>query len=252
MNSYHALSALVYDFDKPIGTSFGDIEFYQSLLQQYTCTGPMLEPAVGTGRFMIPLLEKGYDLYGFDLSKPMLEICIENFKAHQQDPHRLSQAGFADFKFPQTFSSIMIPSGTFLLMTDDNEIDAALNNFYQHLQSEGLLLFDIFLQPNFQAGRTLIKRYPLSPEKEITLTMTESEIDHLDQVTTTFHRYDLWENHRLVESEREIFRLKWMGLKEISLRLQNAGFRDISFTADYQENNPPTSATQTITVIAHK
>lgn len=164
----------------------------------------MLEPAVGTGRFMIPLLEKGYDLYGFDLSKPMLEICIENFKAHQQDPHRLSQAGFADFKFPQTFSSIMIPSGTFLLMTDDNEIDAALNNFYQHLQSEGLLLFDIFLQPDFQAGRTLIKRYPISPEKEI------------------------------------------------SLRLQNAGFRDISFTADYQENNPPTSATQTITVIAHK
>lgn len=74
MDSYQSLSAKVYNFDKPIGASFGDIEFYESCLNQLSIKGPILEPAVGTGRLMIPLLKKGFDLKGFDTSKQMLTI----------------------------------------------------------------------------------------------------------------------------------------------------------------------------------
>src|SRR5262249_8159369 len=54
-NRYGQLGALVYDLDKPIGCSFGDIEFYKERLAG--CRGPILEPAVGNGRMLIPLLE---------------------------------------------------------------------------------------------------------------------------------------------------------------------------------------------------
>lgn len=46
-NRYGRLGALVYDLDKPIGRSFGDIEFYKERLAD--CDGPILEPAVGNG-----------------------------------------------------------------------------------------------------------------------------------------------------------------------------------------------------------
>src|SRR5690625_3841203 len=54
---YSKLSSEVYDIDKYIGLSFGDVEFYSERLD--SCAGPVLEPGVGTGRILIPLLEKG-------------------------------------------------------------------------------------------------------------------------------------------------------------------------------------------------
>ncbi len=54
MDSYQLLSTKVYNFDKPIGASFGDIEFYESCLNQLSTKSLILEPADGTGRLMIP------------------------------------------------------------------------------------------------------------------------------------------------------------------------------------------------------
>lgn len=252
MDSYQSLSAKVYNFDKPIGTSFGDIEFYEACLAKLNIQGPILEPAVGTGRLMIPLLKKGYDLFGFDLSSQMLSFCQKNLKEHHENPERVYQASFTDFHYDQQFAAIVIPSGTFLLMTEDHDIQTALQNFYTYLMPEGQLIFDIFLQPDFQVGRTQIREFPLSSEEKISLTMTEAEINHLTQVTTTYHRYEVWKNYQLAETELEVFRLKWLGLQEVELLLKNAGFADIQITANYQENNAPTLATDTITVIATK
>lgn len=73
---YNRLSSEVYDIDKYIGLSFGDVEFYRERLA--SCKGNILEPGVGTGRILIPLLEKGFEVDGFDISEDMLEICRNN------------------------------------------------------------------------------------------------------------------------------------------------------------------------------
>lgn len=252
MDSYQSLSAQVYDFDKPIGTSFGDLEFYEACLKNLTVKGPILEPAVGTGRLMIPLLKKGYDLKGFDLSSQMLAICRDNLIKHGEDPTRVYQASFTDFHYEQRFAAIVIPSGTFLLMTEDHEIKTALENFYNHLMPQGQLIFDLFLQPDFQVGRTQIREFPISDHEKITLTMTEAEINHLTQITTTYHRYEVWKKHQLIETELEVFRLKWLGLQEIELLLTNAGFQNVQLIANYQHLEMPKNATDTITIIATK
>ena len=35
--------------------------------------GPVLDPMCGSGRFLIPLMEDGFDVHGFDASPTMLE-----------------------------------------------------------------------------------------------------------------------------------------------------------------------------------
>lgn len=252
MDSYQSLSARVYDFDKPVGTSFGDLEFYRDCLEKLPIKGAILEPAVGTGRLMIPLLKQGFDLYGFDLSPQMLNICKENLVKHEENPERVYQASFTDFHYDQQFAAIVIPSGTFLLMTEDHEIKTALENFYNHLMPQGQLIFDLFLQPDFQVGRTQIREFPISDHEKITLTMTEAEINHLTQVTTTYHRYEVWKKHQLIETELEVFRLKWLGLQEIELLLTNVGFQNVQLIANYQHLEMPKNAADTITVIATK
>jgi len=72
-NRYGKLAAWVYNLDKPVGRSFGDVEFYRRRLER--CDGPILEPAVGNGRMLVPLLESGLRIEGFDSSDEMLAYC---------------------------------------------------------------------------------------------------------------------------------------------------------------------------------
>src|SRR4029453_7715973 len=95
-NRYGRLSAWVYDLDKPSGRSFGDLEFYRDRLPR--CPGPILEPAVGTGRLLIPLLEAGFAVEGFDASDEMLERCRANCRARRLGPP-LQRMRFHDFPY---------------------------------------------------------------------------------------------------------------------------------------------------------
>lgn len=53
---YSSLSSEVYDMDKPVGHSFGDVEFYIDRLS--SVEGNILEPATGTPvSYVAPLRE---------------------------------------------------------------------------------------------------------------------------------------------------------------------------------------------------
>ena len=73
---YGKLCTEYYDFTKPVGKSIdGDIEYYLERLKNIE--GRVLEAGVGSGRFLIPLLEKGFVVDGIDYSSHMLRSCRE-------------------------------------------------------------------------------------------------------------------------------------------------------------------------------
>lgn len=72
MDSYRKLCTRFYDIDKP-EPSADALEFY---LRYCTSTqGPVLEPMCGSGRFLVPIMERGIDIDGVDASPSMLEAC---------------------------------------------------------------------------------------------------------------------------------------------------------------------------------
>ncbi|MEL5959146.1 class I SAM-dependent methyltransferase [Streptomyces sp. CLV115] len=73
---YGPLATLFHELDKPTGTSFGDFEFHADRLRNVS--GPVLEPAVGTGRILMPLLERGLAVRGYDTSAAMPAQCRVN------------------------------------------------------------------------------------------------------------------------------------------------------------------------------
>lgn len=71
-NRYGSIAAEIYDLDKPIG-ALPDTAFHLERLA--AIDGPVLEPACGSGRTLIPLLEAGREVAGFDPSAEMLAQC---------------------------------------------------------------------------------------------------------------------------------------------------------------------------------
>ncbi len=63
---YGQLATEVYELDKPVGRSFPGLDYYARQLAGIT--GRILEPACGTGRVLVPLLEAGLAVEGLDSS----------------------------------------------------------------------------------------------------------------------------------------------------------------------------------------
>ena len=159
LNYYGRLSSEVYDIDKPIGYSFGDVEFYMDRLE--SCKGTILEPATGTGRILIPLLEKGLNVDGFDSSKDMLKICENNCRIRDLNP-KLFEAKMESFSQDTKYDAIIVPTGTFLLLHKRADSIKALKNFYKHLSNGGRLILDVFLQTDISIGTVSTKTWECS------------------------------------------------------------------------------------------
>ena len=56
INNYKKLCSEYYDLDKPSAPTEA-LEYYHK--EALRANGPVLEPMCGTGRFLIPLLERG-------------------------------------------------------------------------------------------------------------------------------------------------------------------------------------------------
>lgn len=241
---YSKLSSEVYDLDKPIGSSFGDVEYYAERLA--TCKGPVLEPAVGTGRMLIPLLERGFDVDGFDVSTEMLEICWTNCGERGLDP-LIFEATMENFESERDYGSIILPTGTFLLMHEREASIQALQNFHAHLADGGKLIVDLFLPGNIELFKENVRSWTTPKGDVITLESKKVVVDWVKQYSIGQNRYEKWRDGSLVDTELERIPMRWYGVEEFKDMLEKIGFTDITVSADYEYGKAPTRPGQTIT-----
>ena len=244
LSYYGRLSSEVYDMDKPIGHSFGDVEFYRDRLK--TCNGPVLEPATGTGRILIPLLEQGIQVAGFDSSKEMLNLCHHNCKKRSLSP-KLFEAKMESFSDDTKYDAIIVPTGTFLLLHKREDSIKALQNFYQHLSNRGRLILDLFLQTDISIGTVSTKTWECTNGDIITLENKTVEVDYINQYTISHGRYEKWREGVLLQTELEYFPLRWYGVEEFRSILEWIGFKDIVISSDYQWGQYPSSPEAIVT-----
>ena len=139
METYNNLCTQFYELDKPTAPSEA-LNFYLEFARN--ANGPIFEPMCGTGRFLIPLLEAGFDIEGSDASSHMLSVCREKCAAKNLKP-KLYQQFLQQMSFNTKYALIFIPSGSFGLITDPIEAKNCLRILHDHLLPNGKLVFEI-------------------------------------------------------------------------------------------------------------
>lgn len=239
----------MYDLDKPIGSSFGDIEYYLERL--HACKGRILEPATGTGRMLVPLLEKGFEVDGFDVSEEMLTVCRANCEKHGFYPN-LFHAKMESFSIDQTYAAIVIPTGTFLLLDERKKSLEALQNFYNHLEIGGRLIVDLDVPAGVELEKTSTRTWQALNGDTLTVESKKINVDWIQQTFVSQGRYERWREGKLMETELERYPMRWYGVEEFRTILKNIGFKEISISSGYQFNHYPQNANSTITYEATK
>ncbi len=209
---YKALCTEFYELDKPNAP--------EDALQCYLryaegAQGKILEPMCGTGRFLIPLLEKGYSVSGFDYSSHMLEICRQKCIAKGLTPS-LAEATFETFSSQELYELIFIPSSSFCLLTDPKLAIQALNFVSTRLAPKGKFVFEIETIAAVSQSQDSWKGKWVNREDGSKIVLnTLSCFDKLSRIETILCRYELWEKNHITQTEVEDFRLRLYEPSEI-------------------------------------
>ena len=118
-----------------------DHEFYLREIKH--TKGRVLEIGTGTGRFFIDALNRGTDIYGFDISPSMISVLLSKLEKKQHK--RITNQNIIDFKYNFKFDLAIAPFRVFMHLIEKEEQIKALNNVYKHLKSGGRFIFDVFV-----------------------------------------------------------------------------------------------------------
>jgi len=102
-------------------------------------TGRVLDVACGTGRAFQPLLDRGWEIHGSDISPSMLERAREQFG---DSVSRLEVADMRELPIYGEFELVLVLNDAVNYLTGDGELELALRAIRANLAADGLLLFD--------------------------------------------------------------------------------------------------------------
>lgn len=100
-----------------------------------------LEPMCGNGRMLIPFMQHGIDIEGFDMSEEMLQVCMDKGNRLNLKPN-VSYGKIEEFRDTKKYDLIIIPFGSFSLLSDSLAKNSLLN-MKTILKEDGKLLLTI-------------------------------------------------------------------------------------------------------------
>lgn len=218
LDTYLSLCSEVYELSKP-NPPEDAYTFYREYALK--ANGSILEPMCGTGRFLLPLLEEGFSVSGFDASDHMLESL--NAKAQAKGLKPVVWKGFIqDLQRPEKYNLIFIPSGSFCLLIDPATVEKALETLYHHLNNDGLLVFEI---------ETFNSLPPLDVWSGSVWRKQNGSLIMLSQLTTlegnianSICRYELISNNCIIHTEIEELKVRIYDQEELAEILMTCGF----------------------------
>ena len=243
INRYGAIAAEIYDIDKPY-FALPDTAFHLARFEGFD--RPILEPACGSGRTLVPFLQAGLDITGFDPSAEMLERCRARCAEAGFAPD-LTRQSYADFAYDRRFGAILIPVGSFTLIDDFAAAMAVLRRFHEHLEPDGVLVLDLqglnFLPAQVQDRR----RWTAINGDLLTCEGLRTATDWSRQRAETTYRYERWREGTLIETQIDIMAQRYWGVDEFRLTLEAAGFTDVRVIGGYDRARGPRANDRVLT-----
>ena len=140
----HPFEAFARFYDHDYRHYDDDVEMLLALAHEQD--GLVLELGCGTGRLLAPLASAGHNVVGVDISPALLDVA--QWKLDQLDlaSHvQLVQADLRDFQIDnERFAFAFCTSNTLMHLTSPADQLVALQNAHRHLDTDGLLLIDLF------------------------------------------------------------------------------------------------------------
>ncbi len=230
--SYQQLCSEFYDLHRPEAGA-KEVNFYAQFFK--TIQGPILEAMCGSGRILIPLLQKGYEIDGVDNARQMLTNCQKRCASKQLHVQLFHQS-LEELALPKKYACIFVALGSFQHFADQTIAFQALQRLHEHLLPSGSLLIDMIvpwglIQGDIQ-GNVLSAEMRTTESKQTVTALDGAEITSQmtariypnEQLALSENTYEKVLNGKTMATEREQLAFRWYHRYEMKLLLEKAGF----------------------------
>lgn len=206
-----------------------ELDFYLSYAEK---NKKILEIMCGSGRFLVPFLEYGYNIRGVDFSAEMLEKL--KLKAPEAD---VEYADIAEYTTNEQFDYIFISSGSVSLFTDMNLCQKILKKIKGLLAPAGKFVF---------AVDTIAAKCLDNDDYETSVSVkmkngfdlvlkTKNYFDVQQQIQFSLGIYELYDRDKLLKSEHMDFQTHLYKFGEMENYLREAGFTEIKTYSSFEK-----------------
>lgn len=158
ISRYEGLLAEIYDVEQ---NWTEDIGAYLGMAAKFG--DPILELGTGTGRLLLPLAERGYEVTGIDSSSEMLDILARKIESLPRAVRRritVVNADMQDFWLRRTYAFAFMAYNTLNHLNGKSEVLATLRCVREHLRPQGVFVLDNYT-PNVRMmkeshGKTVV------------------------------------------------------------------------------------------------
>lgn len=236
LDSYLGLATQFYNLIRPEPPEDA-YSFYRSYARE--AGGPILEPMCGSGRFLLPLIQDGFDVRGFDASEHMLKALQDKAISSHLKPN-VWQDFTGNLDGNDKYNLIFIPSGSFGHIIDFADIKKSLRNFYDCLNENGILLFEAESSLSVPINQLSVWRGMIchKPNGDSILLSRLSTIEN--GVCYSTDKYELLKNNQIIQTEIEKFNVRLYDERSILLKLlQEIGFREVKLLKTFDRFSNP-------------
>jgi SAM-dependent methyltransferase len=207
-----------------VGKFCDDLDFYKFYCNP---SDKIIEVGCGTGRILEFFLKQDYKIVGVDVSQEMLDKANGKlFHWINSNNLMLFNHDFTFHRFNDIFDKVLLTFYTFNYIID--KPSDFLHNIYDSLNVNGLLLMDLFYPTTFNnkaIDNTWIQKDYAINDNVIKIKDNRHVIDNVERRQQIFNIND---NEIKIDTYR-----KYYSPLDIKGLLENAGFKDIQFSLNY-------------------
>lgn len=223
-------------YEETDNTRLTDVAYYVDLAK--SADGPVLEAGCGSGRLMLPMIEAGVAVEGFDASAAMLEELTKKM-SRLGATARIWEARMQDVEVEAgRYALIICAFNTFLHNLSHREQLETLRRFHDALCPGGRLVLDITNPFNFDifSTRAFAKTFEASlfdPRTDSETTIWRwFERDLIHQIGTYHREYERTSSAGKTSQTTSV-QFRWTYPEEMRLLLEISGFADIALFGDF-------------------
>ena len=223
------------------GPPVAELGFYERRIRANG--GIALDQACGTGRHIFPLIARGLEVHGADISSDVLEFAEKAAKNLKVKPTLFHQS-MEECDIPHRYGTIYIANGTFQIIVDRQQVFSTLKRFWDHLTPDGQILFELFVPKVVTQGPTASDaehptRWKPIPRRgargEIVTTLWSESVDLFEQTLLSKRRCELCMDGECIQSEVHAHYMRWYFHYEFFMMLEHVGFKDIRIYSDFTD-----------------
>ena len=230
-----------------------ECDYLSKIFKKFSKNKPktILDLGCGTGNHMLPLLKRGFSVFGVDRSAAMLKVAKAKISGYKNRSD-LRQGTLDRFHFSKKFDAAICMFSVINYVTERKALAKTLKNVYQHMTPGGLFVFDFWNAPAVEVYYSPTKKRTFYHGKQTLERASVSTVISSKRLCKVHYTCTLSEGKKVLQRFHEQHVLRYFDLQEMKNLLQQAGFQVLHVHPFLSMSGRIQKNTWDVTIVARK